>query len=222
MSKTKYIITLTLWILLAIVILVFFTLALSINKIFFVFFATSILLEIILILFSYKPLKRYETNKIIKDANSIFFSHIDCNISYEELIKKMEQSNYIKQNRHKFLRKFDDNCGDGMVSYRYYAFTIQQKNNEIVYLNMYEDEFSKSFTTTNNCFIFINTNIDEHLNQCLAYVKECIIDTSIHTYKYKKYAMPFIFYDNKLYYVHHKTKKAHINEVFKILDISKK
>ena len=49
MSKTKYIITLTLWILLVIVILVFFTLALSINKIFFVFFAVFVLLEILLI-----------------------------------------------------------------------------------------------------------------------------------------------------------------------------
>ena len=222
MSKTKYIITLTLWILLAIVILVFFSLSLTINTVFFVFFSICILLEIVLILLTYKPMKNYETDKIIKDTNGISFSHIDYNLSYENLIKKLEQNDYTKQKEYKYLRKYDDNCGDGIVHYRYYAFIIKQENNELVNMNMYEDEFSKSFTTTNNCFIFINTNIDEHLNQCLEYVKECIIDTSIHTYKYKKYAMPFIFYDNKLYYVQHKTKKAHINEVFKVLNISKK
>lgn len=222
MSKTKYIITLTLWVLLFIVILVFFTLALSVNKIFFAFFAVFVLLEILLTVFTYKPLQKYETDKIIKDAEAIFFSYIDCNLSHEDLIRKLEQNDYIRQNEHKFLRKFDDNCGDGMVSYRYYAFIIQQENNETVNLNMYEDEFTKSFTTTINCFIFLNENIDENLKLCLEYIKDCIIDNSIHRYKYKKYAMPFIYYKNKLFYVYHKTKKSHINEVFKILNINKK
>ena len=64
--------------------------------------------------------------------------------------------------------------------------------------------FGKGMTTYNIGYIFINENVDENIEIIKNYIKATILDVKVHPYKYKKFFVPILINNNKVYYIKEK------------------
>ena len=139
--------------------------------------------------------------KLNKKIDNLDFSIIDISISEIDLKSKLIGYGYTNT-KDIFHKVVDENCGDGNIVHHYYA-TIY-KTNEVVDIQDILKSFGKGMTTYNIGYIFINENVDENIEIIKNYIKATILDVKVHPYKYKKFFVPILINNNKVYYIKEK------------------
>lgn len=210
MTRKKYIIIHIIFILLMVISLTLFGYGLSIkDKDSFMFSLLMIVCfislasTIIFIIFNYKKLVSYEADKIKEKIEDLDYTTIDYLIDEKECFNKLLCSGYrIKSNE--FLeKKVEIDTGDGGFFIYYSAKIIQIDG--LIDISSCLEGYKKELCNINLCYIFINENIDENLNILKEYIKATIVDTKIHSYRYKNYFIPMIIANNKVYYINYGT-----------------
>ena len=208
MTTKKYVITFIIFALLSVLTLTLFFGGLFIKEhsliafyILIAFSCISFVFSIIFIAINYKELVNYDIKKLNKQIDNLDFSIIDISISESDLKSKLIGYGYTNT-KDIFHKVVDKNCGDGNIVNHYYA-TIH-KTNEVMDIQDILKSFGKGMTTYNIGYIFINENVDENIEIIKNYIKATILDVKVHPYKYKKFFVPILINNNKVYYIKEK------------------
>ena len=208
MTTKKYVITFIIFALLLVLTLTLFFGGLFIKEhsliafyILIAFSCISFVFSIIFIAINYKELVIYDVKKLNKQIDNLDFSIIDISISESDLKSKLIGYGYTNT-KDIFHKVVDKNCGDGNIVNHYYA-TIH-KTNEVMDIQDILKSFGKGMTTYNIGYIFINENVDENIEIIKNYIKATILDVKVHPYKYKKFFVPILINNNKVYYIKEK------------------
>lgn len=208
MTTKKYVITFIIFTLLLVLTLTLFFGGLFIKEhsliafyILIAFSCISFVFSIIFIAINYKELVNYDIKKLNKRIDNLDFSIIDISISESDLKSKLIGYGYTNT-KDIFHKVVDENCGDGNIVNHYYA-TIH-KTNEVMDIQDILKSFGKGMTTYNIGYIFINENVDENIEIIKNYIKATILDVKVHPYKYKKFFVPILINNNKVYYIKEK------------------
>lgn len=208
MTTKKYVITFIIFALLSVLTLTLFFGGLFIKEhnliafyILIAFSCISFVFSIIFIAINYKELVNYDIKKLNKQIDNLDFSIIDISISESDLKSKLIGYGYTNT-KDIFHKVVDENYGDGNIVNHYYA-TIH-KTNEVMDIQDILKSFGKGMTTYNIGYIFINENVDENIEIIKNYIKATILDVKVHPYKYKKFFVPILINNNKVYYIKEK------------------
>ncbi len=208
MTTKKYVITFIIFALLLVLTLTLFLGGLFIKEhnliafyILIAFSCISLVFAIIFIAINYKELVNYDVKKLNKQIDNLDFSIIDISICESDLTSKLIGCGYINI-KEVFHKVVDENCGDGNIVNHYYA-TIH-KTNELIDIQEILEQFGKGMTTYNIGYVFVNENVKENIDIIKNYIKATILDVKVHPYKYKKFFVPILINNNKVYYIKEK------------------
>ncbi len=230
MTTKKYVLTFIAFTLLLVLSLTSFFVGLIIKEkiayLFYVFIIISIIIfvpAIIFIVINYKKLLSYDQKRISNKIGNLDFSVANIQISEENLISKLICNGYRNDKKIFYKKVVADRFDEYSYDQYYYASIFKVK--EYFNYNEYLCDLNKGFNIHNIGFIFIVDNNEKILGEVKEYIKNTIIDTHTKTYKYKKFFVPIVIFNNCVYYFKFKTGifltkyGQSIEEGLKILDI---
>ena len=176
-------------------------------------------IAILIVIISYPSVKQYENNKIIEKIKNIEFTKKEVNININDLENKILKDKY-KKISNCLYRKYCRIWDDGEVRlYEDNVLIIEQKNKELINLELYTDKLKRLDEVTTLCFVFLNSKLDFHL----MYFKQNLMD--VYTKKDTKEVYPIIIYDNNVYYLQYGIINRHkkwVRESLKYLKVEYK
>lgn len=171
---------------------------------------------LIIFIISYPSVKQYENNRTIEKIKNIEFTKKEVNININDLENKILKDKYKKISDSLYRKYHKDNANDEIRLYQDNVLIIEQKNKELINLELYTDRIKRLDEVTTLCFVFLKSKLDFHL----MYFKQNLIDINIK--KDIKEVYPVIIYDNHVYYLKYgiiNRNKKWVTESLKYLDI---
>ena len=207
MTTKKYILTFVIFFVLLATAPILFFLGLSFKEnsapIFYVFATIaciSLISAITFIAHNYKKLVSYDVNRIENKFKTLDFSIIEESVGESKIYEKLKNHGYTKNAENMFHKKVEEDVGDGgIVVSHYYAAIFQ--SDKIIDVQDLSDKFNKETVGYNIGYIFLNKNIDSNFEMLKQYVKEVFINECTHVYKRKKFFVPIIISDEKIFYL---------------------
>lgn len=146
-----------------------------------------------------KSIKEYEMNIANNKYSNITFEIAKFDGNIETLKNNLRNNKFIFKANNYYKKVYEDNNGDASITINSNVFIFENTSFDEIH-NIVLNSIDKNLTDINIVYIFLDQFDDLEKNKVLNYIKETIIDTEMHTYRFKKYFCPIVIFNNEIYY----------------------